>query len=199
MSPQPHRLVTGPELGLERTHPHRVGFDYADTSVFPERGVGSVPYEVAQKCETSDAYREHPAPTPAEGCPRPVGLARTQRTRTHSSTKPRWDAAVANSTPLRVRPDPRPRMQRPPQEGDSSAVVAPRNAGDVPAEGVQPGGTPCSTTGYDVSEPALPLPDVPLIVEGLLMEAENLADYGAPTESVEAILDHVAALREGRV
>jgi hypothetical protein len=49
-----------------------------------------------------------------------------------------------------------------------------------------------------VTEPELPLPDVPLIVEDLLLEAKRLAEAGAPTEVIEAILDHVAALREGR-
>lgn len=43
-----------------------------------------------------------------------------------------------------------------------------------------------------------PLGDVPLIVEDLLCQARQLADSGAPTEAVKAILDHVAALREGR-
>lgn len=45
---------------------------------------------------------------------------------------------------------------------------------------------------------ALPLPDVPLIVEDLLRQAQQLANSGAPTEAVEVILDHVAAVREGR-
>ena len=49
-----------------------------------------------------------------------------------------------------------------------------------------------------VSEPELMLPDVPLIVEDLLLQAKRLADSGAPTEAMEKILDHVAALREGR-
>ncbi len=44
----------------------------------------------------------------------------------------------------------------------------------------------------------LPLPDVPLLMEGLLIDARRLADAGGPNEVVEAILDHVAALREGR-
>lgn len=39
----------------------------------------------------------------------------------------------------------------------------------------------------------LPLPDVPLLID-----ARRLADAGGPNEVVEAILDHVAALREGR-
>lgn len=49
-----------------------------------------------------------------------------------------------------------------------------------------------------MSEPELPLPDMPLILESLLIEAKRLADFGAPTGPVEAILEHVAALREGR-
>ena len=44
----------------------------------------------------------------------------------------------------------------------------------------------------------IPLPDVPLIVEDLLIRAKQLADAGAATEAIEEILDHVAALREGR-
>lgn len=46
-----------------------------------------------------------------------------------------------------------------------------------------------------VSDPELPLPDVPLIGEDLLLQAKALADSGAPTEAVEAALEHVAALR----
>lgn len=49
-----------------------------------------------------------------------------------------------------------------------------------------------------MSDPELPLPDVPLIVEDLLLQAKRLADAGAPTEGIENILEHVAALREGR-
>lgn len=43
-----------------------------------------------------------------------------------------------------------------------------------------------------------PLADVLLIAEDLLLQAGRLADSGAPREAVEAILDQVAALREGR-
>lgn len=50
----------------------------------------------------------------------------------------------------------------------------------------------------DPSYVGLPLSDVPLIVEGLLLEAKQLADAGAPTATIEEILDHVDALREGR-
>ena len=49
-----------------------------------------------------------------------------------------------------------------------------------------------------MTEPVLPLPDVPLIVEDLLVRAKQLADAGARREAIEEILDHVAALREGR-
>lgn len=46
--------------------------------------------------------------------------------------------------------------------------------------------------------PALPTPDVPLILEDLLVRARQLADAGAAPELVEECLDQVAALREGR-
>lgn len=49
-----------------------------------------------------------------------------------------------------------------------------------------------------MTKPVVPLSDVPLIVEDLLLRARQLADCDAPTHAVEAILDHVAALREGR-
>ena len=49
-----------------------------------------------------------------------------------------------------------------------------------------------------VTDPELPLPDVPLVVEDLLKQARRLADSGGPSEAVKAILDHVADLREGR-
>lgn len=52
--------------------------------------------------------------------------------------------------------------------------------------------------GYTVSELDLSLPDAPLIVEDLLVKAKWLAASGAPSESIEVILDHVAALRERR-
>lgn len=42
------------------------------------------------------------------------------------------------------------------------------------------------------------LADVPLIVEDLLCQARRLAESGTPTEAVKAVLDHAAALREGR-
>jgi len=49
-----------------------------------------------------------------------------------------------------------------------------------------------------VTEPVLPLPDVPLIIEDLLAEAKQLADAGEHREAIDELLDHVAALREGR-
>jgi hypothetical protein len=48
-----------------------------------------------------------------------------------------------------------------------------------------------------VTEPVLPLPDVPLIIEDLLVRAKQLADAGAHREAIEEILDQVAALRDG--
>ena len=48
-----------------------------------------------------------------------------------------------------------------------------------------------------MTEPVLPLPDVPLIVEDLLVRAKQLADADARREAIEEILDQVAALPDG--
>lgn len=48
-----------------------------------------------------------------------------------------------------------------------------------------------------MTQPQLPLPDVPIIVEDLLTEAKRLA-AGAAREEIEAILDQVEQLRAGR-
>lgn len=47
-------------------------------------------------------------------------------------------------------------------------------------------------------EPELRLPDVPLIVEDLLVRGKQLADSGGSVEVIKAILDNVADLRDGR-
>lgn len=52
--------------------------------------------------------------------------------------------------------------------------------------------------GVARDEPPLGLVDIPLIVEDLLVQTRSLAESGAPSEAIEAILDHVASLREGR-
>ena len=49
-----------------------------------------------------------------------------------------------------------------------------------------------------MTEPVLPLPDIPLIIEDLIAQAKQLADAGAGREAIDEILDQVAALREGR-
>ncbi len=48
-----------------------------------------------------------------------------------------------------------------------------------------------------MSDPGPALPDVPLIIEDLLVRAKQLADAGAYREAIEEILDQVAALRDG--
>ena len=48
-----------------------------------------------------------------------------------------------------------------------------------------------------MTEPVLPLPDVPLMIEDLLVRARQLADAGAHREAIEEILDRVVALRDG--
>ena len=41
-----------------------------------------------------------------------------------------------------------------------------------------------------MTEPVLPLPDVPLMIEDLPVRARQLADAGAHREAIEEILDH---------
>lgn len=48
-----------------------------------------------------------------------------------------------------------------------------------------------------MSDLELPLPDVPLIIEDLLVRAKQLADASAQRQAIEEILDQVAALRDG--
>ena len=49
-----------------------------------------------------------------------------------------------------------------------------------------------------MTEPVLPLPDVPLIIEDLLVRAKQMADAGSSGKAIDEILDQVAALRDGR-
>lgn len=49
-----------------------------------------------------------------------------------------------------------------------------------------------------MTECVLTLPDVPLIIEDLLVQAKQLADVGEHRKAIDELLDHVAALREGR-
>jgi hypothetical protein len=51
--------------------------------------------------------------------------------------------------------------------------------------------------GAEFKEPEFPLADAALIVEDLLLQARTMAESEAPSETIKAILDHVAALREG--
>lgn len=54
-----------------------------------------------------------------------------------------------------------------------------------------------ATTVRAVSDHERRVPDVPLIIEDLLVRAKQLADAGAPREAIEEALDQVAALRDG--
>lgn len=65
------------------------------------------------------------------------------------------------------------------------------NEGDAPALGT-------ARRVRVAKKAAARLADVPLIAQDLLCQARQLAESGAPPEVVRLILDHVAALREGR-
>lgn len=72
----------------------------------------------------------------------------------------------------------------------ADATIVPVCQDSVPADGIPRGGA--------CEDPEFPVADVPLIVEDLLMRTRALSESGAPTDAIEATLDHVTALREGR-
>lgn len=191
MDPEPPNLSRGTGLWLQWADTERVRSD-AEGKAFDE----IVPdYRVS-----SDAWRE----------------LLTDPTGTTSATH----EAVANSRLARALPikdavehggtgklnchvdpdqviDPEQRIvpRRPMQEaGDGWESIAPDAA--TPRKGRSSSCPDCE--GSAMSESELPLTDVPLIVEDLLLQAKRVADAGASTEAIEKILEHVAALREGR-
>lgn len=86
---------------------------------------------------------------------------------------------------------PQPLQQEVCAEGEPVATIV-----EVHQQATPLGDFPYEDLG--VSEHERLLPDVPLIVEDLLLQARLLADTGAPTEVVEDILDYAASLREDR-
>jgi len=90
-----------------------------------------------------------------------------------------WDTLQLQQEALAIQP--------PTVPGQSSSGAHHAVTGDHDGQGVPA-----------VTEPVLPLPDVPLIIEDLLLQAQQLADAGAPCETIDEILDQVAALRDGR-
>lgn len=74
------------------------------------------------------------------------------------------------------------------KRGAATTTLAVERDG-MPARNIQ--------SGVEVKALEFPLADLLLIVEDLILRAGALAQSGAPTEWIEAILDHVAALREG--
>lgn len=170
MKPEPHRFVTGPELGLPWPDAHGsrgrsgeiVGGDF---------GIGHANCELLTgdpKGTTSAAHDETANTTSARG----QLLEAPIRSREAASVSRRSEA----------------------EAGEWEIVSFPGAAHRVVMRPHDP-----PDHGHPVvSEPELPLPDVPLIVEDLLLQAKRLADAGASTEAIEKILEHVAALRESR-
>lgn len=85
---------------------------------------------------------------------------------------------------------PQPPLLSLPREGCVAATTVAVSREGIPAH--------VFLSGVEVKEPELPRADALLIVEDLLLQARTLSASDAPTEAIEAILDHVAALREGR-
>lgn len=194
MSHDPRRLVTATALWLEWAADYGVRYDDRAKSLGE---VGRDYYQIR------DSYRElaspdlgDEAPTASERMAANVAYARA----------PLIEAAIVARCgvlnpfvdPIEV-VDPTgwgvPRQQV--HEAD------PRWESPPPAEPPQHISQPYDPPDQDegvaaVTEPALPLRDVPLIIEDLLTHAWQLADAGALPDVIEEILDQVAALREGR-
>lgn len=173
MNPEPPHLASGTEPWLQRVDAHGVRCDDACVS-FDEMAQGN--------CRPSDANR---------------ALQALDATAKIGSTR---SSLIGDATGVQV--------------GEFDLLVAPVQIVDLEAcvewESIA---TPVADREEDLERqwpssdhraaPPLkvadfPLPDVPFIVEDLLSEAKRLSDFGAPTESVAPILDHVAALRKGR-
>ncbi|HBX80613.1 MAG TPA: hypothetical protein DEG88_02000 [Propionibacteriaceae bacterium] len=107
-----------------------------------------------------------------------------RRGRAFGPTTPRFGSA-------RRRVVPQPLSQGVCGEGESVAAIVEVHQEAKPVDDFPSG-------DFGVSEHERLHHDVPLMVEGLLLQAGMMVDSGAPTKAVEAILDHVAALREGR-
>ncbi|WP_203568061.1 hypothetical protein [Aestuariimicrobium ganziense] len=187
MNSQPRGLFPGTELWLQWADPHGVRHDDDGKSF----------NEVARDYQTSHANSELLAPDPS-GSPSAThqAAASTAYARAllivatiehRGGDLDVYPVQVCDSDGRIVA-----RRSSPDESWESFAgpTVAPDDPG---ALGDQHGaGVPA------VTEPELPLPDVPLIVEDLLVEAKQLADAGAPPEVIEKILDQVDPLREGR-
>ena len=170
MKPEPHRLVTGPELRLPWPDAHGscgrsgeiVGGDFGNGHANCELLTGD------PKGTTSAAHDETANTTSARG----QLLEAPIRSREAASVSRRSEAVA----------------------GEWEIVSLPGAAHRVVMRPHDP-----PDHGHPVvSEPELPLPDVPLIAEDLLVQATRLVDAGAPTAVVAEILDQVAVLREGR-
>ncbi|WP_454227177.1 hypothetical protein [Propioniciclava flava] len=155
--------------------------------------------------QTRDAYRELLTPE-ARG----DGLSATHQAAANTAYARTLliDAAIERRggdldldvDPVQVR-DPHGRIVPPRQSPEAMGGVGGRGADPVHSRRGTPAAARHTAHGQGVpavTEPTLPLPDVPLIIEDLLAQAKQLADAGEPREAIEELLDQVAALREGR-
>lgn len=196
MHPEPQRLVPGVELLIQWADAHSSRYDDAGKS-FDQ--IAHYHYDCSYYL-TSDAYPE-PLAANATGtaCAPHKSFSSTANTRGLHINDAFGRRGWRRRHLRRLRPGPRPgrivpRRSTPEVGGEEESK---------PTSGLaHPGGHAAEdipTTGFRaVSEAVLPLPDVPLIVEDLLAQAKRLADAGAPAAAAAEILDHVAALREGR-
>lgn len=182
MKSEGRHLVTGTRLWLQPADAHGVRFDDAcrpfDDTGHDDDATGDSlgTLHAFDRAGTSSATDE------AAGSPADTRAV---------TSRPRLDTGVASSTSMSTRSKSSTR-----RSGSSSDVR--RLLGSERCNETTAGPITARSDSCPVSEPELLLPDIPLIVEDFLVRAKQLADSGAPTEAIEAILDHVAALREGR-
>lgn len=185
MDPEPQTLVKGAGLWLQWADTHGLRYDAG----------GKASDEITMDhCEPRDVYRVLRAPD-RSGTTSAAHEAAANRAFARAlliGTGRRGGEIDFDVDPVRViDPEERivPRHPMPGAGGESESIA-------TPEEGRRYSCLP--DRGPAMSQPELPLPDVPLIVDDLLVQAKRLAEAGAPTEMIEEILEYVVALREGR-
>lgn len=191
MNSEPQRPMTGSRPSLQRAHSQ--GVHYADI----DRSLDEVPERFS--CAPSDVCGELPADdrTGAPLATQPDAAGTTPASLVQAAIGCRCGEFQSVIGALQVyAPE---GSLLPSQWPSRTSAVVPVVSHDARRHRFAPEQHHCEASWAQAAEePILALPDLPLIVEDLLIGAKQLVDSGAPNESVEALLDHIASLREGR-